>query len=161
MIRNLVEYFKPVDIANNVTTDGGLTSDYISAKNANNNITLIVTLKQAVGHATALSPYQATAVAGTSAKVLTNVCRIWANEDTATTDTLVRKTDALTYSVTADIKNKQIIFEIPVASLDLANGFDCINIISTDSSQATNLVSVTAFIDTRYKEDVPPAAITD
>lgn len=89
------------------------------------------------------------------------MCRIWANEDVATSDTLVRQTDAKSYSVTADIKNKQIIFEIPVASLDLANGFDCINIISTDSTEATNFVSVTAFIDTRYKEDVPPAAITD
>jgi hypothetical protein len=111
MIRNIAEYFKIVQIAQPQTTNGALASDYISAKNATNVITIVVELTQAAAHATALSPYQATAVAGTAAKVLTNVCRIWANEDTATTDTLVRKTDAKNYSVTADIKNKQIIFE--------------------------------------------------
>lgn len=63
MIRNMPEYFKIVQIAQPQTTNGALASDYISAKNANGNITLVVELTQAAAHATAFSPYQATAVA--------------------------------------------------------------------------------------------------
>ena len=41
---------------------------------------------------------------------MTTVAPIWANEDTATSDTLVAQTAAVTYNVTNDIKKKQVIF---------------------------------------------------
>lgn len=160
MIRNMPEYFKIVQLTGPVTTNGGVTSDYASLKNANK-AWIVVDMNQAVGHATLLTPKQASAVAGTGVKVLTSVVNIWANEDVAASDTLVKQTSALNYTVAADVKKKQIIFEIDPAGLDLSNSFDCINLVSADSSQATNFINATLYIDTRYKEDVPPAAIID
>ena len=160
MIRNLPEHFKVVQLTGPVTSNGGVTSDYISLKNANK-VWIVVDMNQAAAHATLLTPKQASAVDGTGAKALTNNINIWANEDTASADTLTKQTAAKNYTVTADIKKKQIVFEIDPVGLDLANSFDCINLVVADSSEATNFVNATAYIDTKYKEDVPPAAITD
>ena len=160
MIRNLPEATKIVQLTGPVTTNGGVTSDYVSLKNAIK-AWIVVDMNQAVGHATLLTPKQASAVDGTGAKALTNNINIWANEDVAASDTLASQTAAKNYTVTNDIKKKQIVFEIDVAGLDLANSFDCVNLVSADSSQATNFINATIYIDTRYKEDVPPAAITD
>lgn len=163
MITNLPENFKIVQLKNPATTNGGWTSGYVSLKNAKK-VTFLVNMTQAVGHATALTPKQATAVAGTSAKGLTNACEIWANEDTAASDALVRQTAATSYTVSADVKNKTIIFEIePSICMDInaSTPFDCVALTSADSSQATNFASVTAIIEMRYKQATPPTAVTD
>jgi len=160
MIRNLVENFKVISGTTPVTTNGGVTGDYVSLKNANK-AWIVCKLTQAVGHATALAPKQATAVAGTGVKVFANTLKINANEDTSASDTLAAQTAAVNYSVTNDIKNKIVVFEIDPADLDTANDFDCITLVASDSSQATNFIDVTYILDMKYKEDVPPAAITD
>jgi hypothetical protein len=157
----LPEVYKIVQLANPQTTNGGFTSDYVSLKNVKR-ATIIVELTQAVAHATAISINQATVVAGTDAKVLTNEALIWANEDVAASDTLVAKTDAKNYTVAADIKNKQIIFQIdPASCMDINNDFDCISVTSANSAQATNFASVTALLEMKYQQATPPASITD
>jgi hypothetical protein len=160
MFRTLPEAYKVVQGIQPRTTNGGFTGSYVSLKNALK-VWIVVNLTQAVGHATTLTPTQASAVAGTGAKALTNNVNIWANEDTAASDTLVKQTSAKNYSVTADVKNKQVIFEIDPHGLDVANDFDCITLVCADSSQATNIASVTYFIEQKYKEDVPPSAIAN
>ena len=160
MIRNIVENFKIVSGTTPVTTNGGVTGDYVSLKNCNKAY-IVVKLTQAAAHATVLSPKQATAVAGTSVKVFANTLKINANEDVSSSDTLAAQTAAVNYTVTADIANKVVVFEIDPADLDTANDFDCITISASDSSEATNFVDVTYYLDMKYKEDVPPAAITD
>lgn len=158
---SLAEHFKIIDAtAGPVTTNGGVTADYVTLKNALK-AWIVVQLTQAVGHATLLSPRQATAVAGTAVKVLANAVRIWANEDTAASDTLVEQTAAVNYTVTNDVKKKLVIFEIDPDDLDVAGGFDCLNLLVGDSSQATNFISATFWIASRYKQANPPAAITD
>jgi hypothetical protein len=74
-----------------------------------------------------LSPLQASAVAGTGSKA-GPTCRIWANLDTATNDTLARATDAATYTTDAGVKLKIVVFEIDPSALDSANAFDCIGV---------------------------------
>lgn len=163
MNTNLPENFKLVQLQSPKTTNGGFTSGYVSLKNCKK-ATIIVELKQAVGHATNFALSQAYAVAGTGAKVLTNECKIWSNEDVAASDTLVRQTDAKNYSVTADVKSKQIIFEVePSICMDInaATPFDCLGLVVSDSSQATNFASITAILETRYEQATPPAVITD
>ncbi len=150
---------KIVQLASPVTTNGGVTSDIISLKNAIR-ATIVVDLKQAVGHATLISLVQCTDVAGATNKA-GPVSKIWANEDCAATDTLVVKTDAATYTVTNDIKSKQVIIEVDPAALDGDNGYDCVYVTLADSSQATNFVSIDAFIRENYQQTTPPAAITD
>jgi hypothetical protein len=143
-----------------VTTNGAVTADYISLKDVHR-AWIVVDLKQAVGHATGIDPVQATAVAGTSSKALTNATQIWANEDVAATDTSVRQTDAVTYDVTNDIKSKQVIIQINPGSLDVNNDFDCVSVSLDASSQVTNFVNVTYILQMRYSSATPPTVITD
>jgi hypothetical protein len=150
---------KIVQLAAPVTTNGGVTSDVISLKNAVR-ATIIVDLKQAVGHATVISLKQCTDVAGATNKA-GPTSKIWSNEDVAATDTLVAQTDAASYTVTNDIKSKQVVIEVDPAALDMDNGYDCVFVTLSDSSQATNLVGIDAFIRTNYQQTTPPAAITD
>lgn len=158
----LPEGFKIVDAsAGPVTTNGGVTCDYVSLKNVHK-AWIIASFTQAVGHATVVSPKQATAVAGTAVKALTNACPGWFNEDTATSDTLVAQTAATTYTVTNDIKKKQVIVEVvPEQHMDINAAFDVLGCTISDSSQATNFVNVIYVLETRYPQATPPAAITN
>lgn len=156
---NLPQDFKIVDAtAGPVTTNGGLTSDYVSVKNVLK-AWIIIQLTQAVGHATALTVRRATAVDGTGAAALANNVVVWANEDTAATDTLVRGSDAKAFTVAADVKKKMIVFEIDPATL--GDTYDVIAFTVGDSSQATNFVSGVFVLQGRYAQATPPAAITD
>lgn len=156
------EFYKVVDAFGAcVTTNGAATGDWVSVKNASQ-VTIVVQLTQAVGHATLVTVQQASAVAGTGAKVLTNAAFVWSNEDVAATDTLVRGTDAKNYTVTADVKKKMIVFQIdPAICMDINNGFDCLNVITADSSQATNFVAGTYLLQAAYAKATPPSAILD
>lgn len=108
-----------------------------------------------------LTPMQASAVAKTGGKVLTNNVPIWANLDTAATDTLVRQADAVNYTTDAGVKNKYVIFEIDPMLLDIAGGFDCVY-ISTGASNAANITEVEYLLtDPRYASQTLPSAIID
>lgn len=140
-----------------VTTNGGVTSDVISLKNAIR-ATIVCDMTQAVGHATAVSLRQATDVAaGTNAAAPAGSC--WMNEDVAASDTLVKQTDAAALTVTNNIKKKLLVFEIDPAAL--TDGYDCVYVSVADSSQATNFISIVAYIREAYQQATPPAAITD
>ena len=159
---SLPEGFKIVDAsAGPVTTNGGVTCDYVSLKNVHK-AWIVASFTQAVGHATGIDPQQATAVAGTGVKVLTNACPIWLNADTGASDTLVAQTAAKTLNVANDVKKKQVIFEIvPEQHFDMANNFDVLGCTVDDSSQATNFVSVLYVLQTRFPQATPPTAIVD
>lgn len=132
----------------------------ISLKNAGRAY-IVVSLTQGNAATVLLTPMQATKVDKTGGKVLTNAIRIWSNLDTAATDTLVRQADAVNYTTDAGVKNKQVIFEIDPASLDVANGFDCFY-ISTGASNAANLTGAMAVLtDLRFGSATPPSAIVD
>jgi len=140
-----------------VTTNGGVTSDVISLKNAIR-ATIIVDLTQAAGHATVVSLKQATDVAaGTNAAGPAS--QIWANEDVAASDALVKQTDAASFTVNNSIKKKQVVIEVDPAAL--TDGYDCVYVTLSDSSQATNFVNANAIIRSNFQRATPPAAITD
>ena len=95
---------------------------------------------------------QATTIAGAGAKVLANAVPIWANLDTVAAEALVRATDAVNYTTDAGVKNKIIVFEIDPGRLDVAGGFDCIN-ISTGASAAGNITQAMWYlVPARYSE---------
>ncbi len=155
---NLPETFKIVNGTPVVTTNTGVTCDYISVKNAHK-VTIIAELLQAVSHATALGYNVATAVAPTGATAGTATMPIWKNADVSSTDTLVRGTDAATVAATAGATNQTLVIEIDPARLPA--GYDCIAATLSDSSQSTNYATVTYLIETRYPQATPPTAITD
>lgn len=158
----LPENFKIVDaVAGIVTTDGGVTSDYVSLKNCQR-AWIVLQFTQAVGHATVIQPQVATAVAPTGAASITFSADWWENEDTAASDTLVAQTAATSMTVTNDIKKKQVIIEIdPAAVAAQGATYDVLGFTISDSSQATNFVSGQFFLAERYAQATPPAAITD
>jgi len=155
----LPEKFKIVDGCTKVTTNGGVTCDYISLKNAAR-VTIVAKLRQAVSHATALGVTEATNVAAGSAAAISAVMPSWKNADVSSSDTLVRTTtDAASVAATAATTQQILILQVDPAIL--SDGFDCIAATLSDSSQATNWADVTYYIEERYQEDVPPAAITN
>lgn len=157
---DLPQNFKIVDAtAGPVTTNGGVTCDYVSLKNVVKGW-LVLQFTQAVGHATAVQPQTATAVAGTAAASITHSARGWINEDTATSDTLVAQTAATSFSVAATIKKKMVIVELDPVEWQAASA-DCAGATISDSSQATNFVSGVWVLQMKYGAATPPAAITD
>jgi len=153
----LPEDFKLVQLASPETTNAGKTSDVITLKHAHK-AWIIIELTQAVAHATAFALRQATDVAAGTNAAGPSV-PIWANEDCGATDTLVRQTAAASYTVTADVKDKTIVFEVDPALLTA--GYDCVYVTAANSGQATDLWSVTAVLQERYHQATPPSAIVD
>lgn len=139
-----------VSMTTPVTTNGGVTGDYISLKLAQGFVYMVCTFTQAVAHATGIDPVQASAVAGTGVKAITKTCRIWANSDLSLTSALTAQTAAITYNLANTAKNQKVIFEIDPAGLDVANGFDCLGVTVDDSSQATNFVNIELITKARY-----------
>ncbi|RUU47414.1 hypothetical protein EOD08_06780 [Mesorhizobium sp. M6A.T.Ca.TU.002.02.2.1] len=138
----------------------GRSSDIVSLKNAGKAY-ILIHITQGNAATIALTPMQAQDVAGTGAKVLANAVPIWSNLDTSLTDTLIRRTDAVNYTTDAALKNKQVVFEIDPALLDVANGFDCIY-FTTGASNAANITQAEfLLVDLRYQQTTPPTAITD
>jgi len=138
----------------------GRSSDIVSLKNSGKAY-ILIHITQGNAATVALTPMQAQDVAGTGAKVLANAVPIWSNLDTATSDTLVRRTDAVNYTTDAAVKNKIVIFEIDPILLDTANGFDCIY-FTTGASNAANITQAMFLLaDLRYQMSTPPSAIID
>lgn len=151
--------FKVVEAMPLATDAAGRTSDYVSLKNVEK-AWIVISITQGNAATIALTPKQASAVAGTGVKNLTNSVPIWANLDTAASDTLVKQTDAANYTTDAGVKNKQVIFEIDPRHLDVEGGFDCIA-FTTGASNVANLTGAVFVLQMKYQQSTPPAAITD
>lgn len=160
MIITLVEKYKVVQAVEPKTTNTAITGTYVSIKNVIN-ATVVVNLTQAVGHATEISLYQAKDVSGTDAKLLTNNVPVWANEDVSLGDSLVRKSDGVSYTVEDTAKNKQVVFHIDPARLDVNDGFNCLNVRIGASTQATNFVCAEFILDSKYAGDIPSSVVID
>jgi hypothetical protein len=155
----LPEAAKIVNLLAPAADAAGRTSAYITAKNAHK-VYIVVHMTQGNAATVLLSPLQASAVAGTGSKA-GPTCRIWRNLDTAASDTLVRDTDAATYTTDAGVKLKIVVFEVDPSALDIANGFDCVG-ISTGASNAANITAAVAYIvPSRYQGASIPSAVTD
>jgi hypothetical protein len=147
----------PVQLLAPTTTNGGATTRAVSLKNAVRAF-VVVQLKQAVGHATAIALRQATTIA-LGATAAGPTVPNWLDEDCAASDALTRGTDGASVTVTNDVKSKQIVFEVDPSKL--TSGYPCVYVTAADSSQATNFMSATAFCVPRYAGDAPPSLITD
>ena len=157
---HLAEQQHTVLILNPAADAAGRSSSYVSMKYYRKCL-LVIGITQGNAATIALTPQQATAVAGTSAKALSQNCRIWSNLDAATNDTLTARTAAKSYTTDAGTTNKTVIFEIDAAELDSANSFDCIG-FTTGASNAANITSGVAILSgCRYPSATPPTARVD
>lgn len=156
---SLPQNFKIVQMIPPKTTNQALTSQVISLKGVNK-AWIIMEFTQAAGHATTPTLNQATNIAAATNKAGPSVS-IWANEDAAAGDTLVKQTAGASYAVTNNIKNKEVVFEIDPSAFDVNGGYDCAYVSIATSSQATNFVSATAILQHSYQSATPPSVVVD
>lgn len=142
------------------TDAAGRSSAAVSLKNAGQ-VFIKLHITQGNAATIAITPMQATDVSKAGGKVLTNAVPIWANLDTATSDTLVRATDAVNYTTDAAVKNKQVIFQIDPAYLDVEGGFDCVYFTTGASNVANITQGEFIMTDLRYEGTTPSSAITN
>ncbi len=104
-----------------------------------NHITIIVSFNNATTvTGSAISLAQATAVAGTSTKALA-FSKMWANVDDATSVVLTQTAVTSNTFTTGAVNSKKgfYIIEVDADTLDLANGFDCLQAVTGDATAAT------------------------
>jgi len=157
----LPEHCKIVDAVPGISdTFAQVTFDYVSLKNCQM-AWIVVLLTQAAGHQTLIEPQVATAVAPVGSTAITFATDIWANEDTAASDTLVKQANAVQYEVAGDIARKMVVFRIDPSDV-VAQGstYDCIGCL-IESSKQLNYVAGVYVLQSRYPQDTPPAVIID
>ena len=152
------ENLLPISVLPPAADAAGRTGAWVSLKNA---VRAWVEFYVDQGNAAtiAVTINQASAVAGTGSKAITNAVPIWANQD-ATAAAFTRQTDAVSFTTSAAVKKKIVIFEIDPASLDVAGGFDCITCI-TGASNAANITSAKIWIETSYGQATAINALAD
>ena len=83
---------------------------------------------------------------------------IWSNLDAGTNDTMVRRSDAATYTVATASSDHNVVCLYVSAKL-LTDDMEYIN-LGTTGGHASNTVNVTYVLDkTRYKQVTPPTAV--
>lgn len=130
-----------------------ITGDYVDLANADE-VFVVVHIAQGNAATVAITIEQATVAAGTDSKAITNTVPIWSNLDCAASDTLVRRTDAVSYTTDAGVKHKLVIFQVKAASLDRANGFRYVT-VKTGASHADNLTSALYILGGRRYQGLP------
>jgi hypothetical protein len=156
---HLVENAKTIGLLKPATDAAGRTGRWITVKDAQR-AWIVCYIDQGNAATILLTPRQASAVAGTGSKVLANNVQIWVIDDLATADAWVRQADAVNYTTTANVKEKLVAFQIELAGLDVAGGFDCIT-VATGASNVANLTSAFAALETRYSQVTVPSVIVD
>ena len=104
---------------------------------------------------------QATTAAGGGNKIFANTVPIWSNLNCTATDTLVRRTNALSYALdnAADGRGQIVVFQIDPARLDINAGFRYVR-FQVAAGDAANIASAMAYlVDHRYQQATPPTAI--
>lgn len=135
--------------------------DYVSLKGAGKLAVIISIDNGATVTGTAITLKQAQAVANTGEKALA-FDKMYANIDPANTTVLTETavTSNTFTSATTDNINMMYVIYVDPASLDVANGFDCVR---AGTGNAVNAVTSVVYI--LYPANVarsnPPSAITD
>lgn len=138
----------------------GRTGTYKSLKHANR-ASIVVKVNQGNAATILITPLQASAVAGTGSKALTNNVPIYVKDSDAA-GTWTRVADGKNYTTSAGTTIKYVRFDLdPAAALDVANGFDCVT-VSTGASNAANITSADLVLGPmRYAEELAQPAIAD
>jgi len=135
--------------------------DYVSMKDYAHLTIVLTVLNATTVTGGAVTLLQATDVAAGSAKALA-FTKMWANTDTAASDTLTETAVTSNTFTTSTTNSKPLkyVIEIEATDLDTANGFDCVRI---DVASMANAVGNVEYILSGAKEKPPLArsAITD
>jgi hypothetical protein len=151
--------FKIVQMQKPTTTNAAVQTQTITLKGCHK-AWVIFEFNNAVGFSSTPTLIQCTDIASATNKA-GPVVPIWSNLAAATTDTLVRRTDAASYAQGTAATPSEIVFEIDPSRLDVNGGYDCIYFTIASSSQATDFVAATAILQTSYQQATPPTQVID
>ncbi len=155
----------PIDLIPPQAGGSAITStNYVSLRNALK-AWLVVKVNQGNAATVAITPVQATSLAGAGSKALGNSglvsqpgCQIWLNDATASSDLLVAQSNALNFTTDANVAAKEIIFEIvPEEFLDIPNGFNHLG-VTIGASNAANIVTATLHIYGSFQGQSQPTS---
>ena len=93
----------------------------------------------------ALTLEQAKAVAGTGSKAITEAVPVYLVADASVSDVWVRQEDAVSFTTDETLKEKLVVFEVDVDTLDTNGGFDCL-CLKAAASNAANIISATYIV---------------
>lgn len=135
--------------------------DYVSLKNYSKLTVQIFIDNGATVTGSAITLKQAQAVANTGEKALA-FDTVYANIDVANTDALTATAVASNTFTTLNTDNLNLHYQIEVdpATLDVANGFDCVRVGTGNAVNAVTCV-VYQLWPAKYGKASPPSAITD
>jgi hypothetical protein len=145
--------------------DGGAASgDYVSLKNYGH--IAIVVIKDAgdAGEDPVVTVLQATKVDGTGAKAL-DFTEYYLKDGTQTgVGTFTKTTQASGNTLTMTGENEQLaVLEFDAEDLDVAGGFDCLRVATSDPGSGTGAMGAVLYIlsQPRYAAETMPSAIVD
>ena len=108
---------------------------------------IVVQITQAASNTVAITIEQSTDVSKSGNTAITQVVPIWSNLDTDTSDVLVKRTNAVSYTTDSGVQEKIIVFEVDAQKLDA--GYTSINVL-TGSSSSANITSALYICELRY-----------
>ena len=157
---SLVAQLAPVMLLAPAADAAGRTSAFRSLRNALKAY-IVCHVNQGNAATVQLSVLQATAVAGTNAKPITNALPIWTNLNTGAADAYTKGTAATSFTTDVGVTDKLVIFEItPESCMDTTNGFDCIA-VSTGASNAANVTEAKLLVLGSIQGATLPNTYTD
>lgn len=132
------------------------TADWIKLTNANG---CLITILNYDGGATSpvFTVHEGATGAGTTA--LAVAWPIWINLDVATSDTMVRQTDAITYTITCTASTLSMVVQFYIPAAILSAGCDWIQLGSTAGNVASYVCATYQLVGARYQQETPPTAI--
>lgn len=153
-VLNLIENTHCVQSLKPAADAGGRTGDYVNVKNATKAYA-VFHMDQGNAATIALSLVQATSSGGAGSKAVSANMRIAASADVsaASGDVLTEQAAAASFTTSAAVKPKIVIFEIdPLSALDLAGGFTWIAGV-TGASNVANITQAMIWLSgLRYQE---------
>jgi hypothetical protein len=156
----LPSIYKIVDATGGpITTNAAITGKYISVKNAHRIWLVMQFISPGAGFASTIIPIKCTSIAGAGPTALTSVYPIWSNLATGTNDTLVVRTPAVSYAITAVQTPIVVVMEFDPEAEFNDTGYNTLSFTMATSSQATNYCCGLWFIATRFPQATPPTAV--
>ncbi len=139
---NLASESKIVTLLTPAADGAGRASKPISLK-FHTYVTILALIAQGNAAPVTLTLMQAKDKNGLDAKPLAATGPIWANQDAANLDTLVRSADGVSFTTSAAVADKQVAFHIDPSALDVNNGYAYVSLV-TSASNAANITSAIA-----------------
>lgn len=155
----LPEHCKIVNLFGGATNGISAGTDYICCKNAHKVWFLIYTWGT-TATTWVLTIREADDVAPTNSAAITDVFPIWKVISTTSTDALTKQTSAASLTIDPDGTDSTMLAVLEFDPSLFRAGYDCVSIWGS-TGNASDYCTITAIIEERYPQAIPPSAIID